>query len=171
MWWIWFGCAGGLGGGARSAVDFLPPWAVETRFRPVESADAPVDTAAFMGETWSGWVSGTGPWRWEVVEGDDPDAGAPVVALDFSGDDELLLVDPPITLLPSRFSDGEQVAEGATNVTVVVHKDLPTWYGVVPEVVELQLVGQLTGTLTLAPGLGPVQFSLFGQTGDLAWYR
>lgn len=164
-------CAGGvLGDGSRTATEFLPPWAAETHFRPVEALDA-TDTAAFMGEVWSAQVTGGGPWRWVVYDGEDPGTSPELLAFDFEGSGDLALVDPPLTLLPARFDSGEQVAEGTTNVTVRVLKGVVTWYGVLPEVVEIEMIGALTGTLRIAPGIGPVQFELSGDAADLAWYR
>ena len=156
--------------GSRSAADFMPPWAEVTLMRP-EDGLTTADTGAMMGDVWSSWVTGEGPWRWTVYDGEDPTTASPIFSYDLEGTDALSLVEPPLVLLPDHFNDGDQVAEGATNVTVHIRKDVKTWYGVLPEAVELELVGELTGTLRIAPGIGPAQFSLQGQHGDLAWYR
>ncbi len=170
MWWL-LACAGGVASGARSAESFFPPWAAEARFRPIAAPDAAPDTAAVLTESWTARVSGGGPWRWTLVDGEDPDIAPELVTLDLDGSDGLVLKGPELLLLPDQFADGEQVAEGATNVTVVVHKDVPTWYGVIPEAVEIQMVGAVSGFLFLAPGIGPVKFSLEAHNAELAWYR
>lgn len=176
---------GALGGNA-SWTDWGPPWTTSAQYRALaaadlESLDEGFDTGADLGEQRYATIEESGTQVvWSVFA--DESLSQLLFSFTFEASGGLLLTDssagsydPPVVILPETVRSGDSEKTGDFKVSTNRMPTVNTWYGQFTDVVQADISGPATdaatGQIRFAKGVGPIQFVLSGETGDLSWYR
>jgi len=182
---LFLACKGGEATTAQSSADsWTGGWTGHIVYREVGGdPEGDVDTAGTLSGLLQVEIADDGATRsLGVRRGDTWADGEDVLAMELSTAGGLSVtsvdgaaVDPPVVLLADPFVSGQSQKSGSTTTTPHTVEGLVTWYGTIPEALEITIDGPadspITGVLRIAQRVGPVQFVLGDLAGDLAWYE